>query len=192
MTVDQYNTNLNKFLIDIEKNNRPLAIAAQSSVQQIGNRIFEEGKKTDGSEIGKYSTDPIYKNPKFTPNQNGLIPPTGKTGKDTFKSTGKKHKTKYIEGGTKEYKKLMGQKNDKVYLKDTNALQSDFRKGNTATKINSNLYQIQLDNQSNFEKIDGLNERYGIITDPSTKEVETFERNANLEFQNALEKYELV
>ena len=61
MTVDQYNTNLNKFLIDIEKNNRPLAIAAQSSVQQIGNRIFEEGEKTDGSEIGKYSTDPIYK-----------------------------------------------------------------------------------------------------------------------------------
>jgi hypothetical protein len=66
MTVKEYNANLNRFLASIEKLNVPLGKAVQSSVQQIGNRIFDEGKKSDGSDIGQYSTEPIYVNPKFS------------------------------------------------------------------------------------------------------------------------------
>ena len=191
MTVKEYNANSDRFLVNIEKLNRPFQVAVQSSVQQIGNRIFDEGKKSDGSDIGQYSTEPIYVNPKFTPNDNGIKPTKGKGGQHLFKN-GKEHQTTFIEGGYKDYQKRMGKNNDKVYLKDHNILQSDFRKGNTATKINANKYVIQLDNKENFGKIDGLNERYGMITDPMGQEIETFERNVNLELNNELEKYDLL
>ena len=197
MTVDEYNRNLNNFLSSLEKKNIPLAIATQSSVQEIANRIFNEGKKSDGTDIGQYDNKtPIYKNPLFSPNASGLKPTTGKTGSDTFKN-GKKHKTKYIEGGYKEYKKLIGQKNDKVYLKDTNSLEFDFRKGKTSsgtkpTKINEHSYTIQLDRKENEGKIDGHNEKYGMITDPTKEEVTNFEKIANLEFKNQLGKFNLV
>jgi len=191
MTVKEHNANLNRFLASIEKLNVPLGKAVQSSVQQIGNRIFDEGKKSDGSDIGQYSTEPIYVNPKFTPNDNGIKPTKGKGGQHLFKN-GKEHQTTFIEGGYKDYQKRMGKNNDKVYLKNTNSLQSDFRKGNTATKINANKYTIQLDRKENEGKIDGLNEKYGMITDPMSKEVSDFERNVNLEMNNELEKYGLL
>jgi hypothetical protein len=114
-----------------------------------------------------------------------------KGGQHLFKN-GKEHQTTFIEGGYKAYQGLMGKKNDKVYLKNTNSLQSDFRKGNTATKINANKYTIQLDRKENEGKIDGLNEKYGMITDPMSKEVSDFERNVNLEMNNELEKYGLL
>lgn len=191
MTVKEYNANLDKFLINIEKLNVPLGKAVQSSVQQIGNRIFDEGKKSDSSDIGQYNTtDPLYVNPKLAPNGGAIKPTKGKGGEHLFKN-GKEHKTTYIES-YKAYQGLMGKKNDKVYLKNTNSLQSDFRKGNTATKINANKYTIQLDRKENEGKIDGLNEKYGMITDPMSKEVADFERNVNLELNNELEKYGLL
>lgn len=197
MTVAEYNSSLERFINDLEKNNRPLAVAAQSSVQQIGNRIFDNGKKSDGTDIGQYnSTDPLYINPDKAPNTRKLKPTKGKEGKEgkegkhVFKN-GNVHKTTYVSS-YKDYKGLIGQKNDKVYLKDTNVLEFDFRKGNTATKINTNTYTIQLDKLVNDKKIEGLNEKYGMITDPTKLEVDTFERNANLEFSNMLEKYNLL
>ena len=90
MTVKEYNANLDKFLINIEKLNRPFQLAVQSSVQQIGNRIFENGQKTDGSNIGTYSSEPpIYVNPNFAARKGdiktegggklqGLLPTIGK------------------------------------------------------------------------------------------------------------------
>lgn len=190
MTVAEYNSSLERFINDLEKNNRPLAVAAQSSVGQIANRIFDSGKKTDGTDIGQYnSTDPLYINPDKAPNTRKLKPTKGKEGEHVFKN-GNIHKTTYVPS-YKDYKGLIGQPNDKVYLKDTNVLEFDFRKGNTATKINTNTYTIQLDKIVNDKKIEGLTEKYGVITDPSKLEVDTFERNANLEFSHMLEKYNL-
>jgi len=191
MTTAEYNANLNKFISDLNQNNRPLKRAATSSVQQIGNRIFDEGKKSDGSDIGQYdTTTPLYVNPNTSKNAGRLRPTKGKHGEHLFKS-GKEHKTTYVPS-YKELKNLQGQPSDKVHLRDKYVLESDFRKGNTPTKINSNLYTIQLDRKENFGKIEGINEKYGMVTDPTVQEIEKFEKNVELELLNDMQKAGLI
>lgn len=196
MTVDEYNRNLNKFIGDIVKNNRPFGIAVQSTTQKIASRIFVEGRKSNGAEIGQYnSTTPLYVNPNTSPSKKGISPPKGKEGQTTFKN-GKPHKTTYVES-YKRFRELIGRPTKNINLVLSDDLFSDFRKGASefqakATKINVNQYNIQLDREINGKKIEGLTERFGNITDPMKEEYDGFYKVVDLELRNDLQKYGLT
>jgi len=212
MTVAEYNANLDKFIAAMQNTNRPFAVAVQSSVQQIGNRIFEDGKKTDGSVIGQYnSTTPLYINPKNSPKS---FKPEGKPIKVGTVKKGKRngqdielrntvrlveknvveHKTRWF-ASYKDFRNQIGRRIDFVNLTLSGDFKSDFRKGKAiaqATKIDANKYTIQLDRPLSEKKEEGFTEKYGVIFDPSQKEITEFERNVNLELNNELEKYGLL
>jgi len=198
MTIIQYNVLLNQFSKKIAETNRPFQIGVMTSTQEVANRIFIEGKKSDGSEIGKYnSTNPIYVNPDKMPSSRGIKPTKGKEGRHEFKN-GNPHKTTFVES-YKELKKLLGREYTKVIPILSGDLQSDFRKvsglkANTAkpTRINANTYTIQLDRDINAKKIEGLEEKYGAFSELTKSEIDNFFKIVDLEFQNELQKGGLI
>jgi hypothetical protein len=76
-------------------------------------RIHTDGQASDGSDIGQYSTTPMYVNPLKSP---ASFPPLGKTGRDTFIKSGKPHLTKYFDAGYRAYRQEIGLSADKVVL----------------------------------------------------------------------------
>jgi hypothetical protein len=83
---------------------------ASTALAQLKSRIHEQGKAADGSDIGTYSTKPIYVSVKNNPGRSfGL--PTGKTGRYVFKTgkkAGERHASKYFPGGYNQYKTEIG------------------------------------------------------------------------------------
>lgn len=179
--------------MDLEQKNAPFLIAVQTSVQQIGNRIFVEGKKSDGSPIGSYnSTDPIYLNPNKVPTQRGFSkPPKGKEGQSVFKN-GNTHKTQFFPS-YKDYRTATGREDSFINLVNGGDLQSDFRKAKSGepaepVKVNQNHYRIQLDRDINIKKLEGAESRFGEISDPSQKEVSDFIKINRLELINSFNR----
>jgi len=72
-----------------------LRVAARDSLAEMGPRIFEQGKTPEGSDIGNYSTKPIYINKKQMTSTAG--------GRET-----RGGKTKFFSGGYKQYKQSLG------------------------------------------------------------------------------------
>jgi hypothetical protein len=104
MTTSEYIAKLECFKQKLEQN-RPLAIAALAVHEIRAGRIFTDGIKTDGSQIGEYSTEPIYVNPVTrSPKKFGV---EGKHGDKKFAS-GKPHATRYFAGGYYQYKVAIG------------------------------------------------------------------------------------
>lgn len=86
-------------------------------------RIHEEGKAVNGSNIGRYDTTrELYINPKKAVRNIGQ--PKGKNGQTKFKN-GKPHKTVYNRN-YKDYRNKAGRRIDKVDLNLTGKLQSEF------------------------------------------------------------------
>ena len=194
MTVEEYNKNLQAFMKDLERSNPGFGRAVQSSVQEIGNRIFVEGKNSKGELIGEYNTtDPLYINPKTKSPKS--FPPKGMEGETKFKN-GNSHKTGYFDSYS-DFRKQIGRESKNVNLVLSGDLQSDFRKAKVnspakATKINENYYTIQLDRALNEKKMEGNEKRFGEITTPQAKEVMLFNEIANKEFINSLSKAGLI
>jgi len=76
-------------------------------------RITNEGKASDGGNIGSYSTTPIYVSKDQTPKSFGR--PLGKEFKGKRRSKfasgkhqGQDHKSRYFEGGYKQFKTAIG------------------------------------------------------------------------------------
>lgn len=96
-------------------------------------RIFLEGKDSDGSAIGNYSTKPIYVPVAGTSQvRSSSLKPRGKWAKKgqrnqgTFKN-GKERKSMYLPGGYSEYRKVVGRQNKTVDLNLTGSLLKDIR-----------------------------------------------------------------
>ena len=86
-------------LIDIA-----IKTGAQTIQGEILTRVNERGQAADNSDIGQYSTNPIYVNPNNAPRK---FPTIGKTGKSKF-ADGMPHKTGYFEEGYSEFKTTIG------------------------------------------------------------------------------------
>lgn len=190
MTIKEFQISLEQKIKNIEVISKPLQIAAFDTTTKMAERIFDKGKKTDGGDIGQYSTKPMYLNPDVLRTMNvpaNIGVPRGKTGETKFK-TGKKkgqsHKTKYLAGGYKELRSKLGRQTGFVDLKLSKELQFDF--GTLPRKINELEYQIRLDQLINQEKRGGMEEKYGIIFTPSESEKENFFTVIGYEFRNAL------
>ena len=151
MKGSEYFRKLNKDITQ-EVINKSVQSAAITIVSQMGERIFQEGKATDGSQIGNYDTEKeLYVNPKRAPKS---FPTKGKTGKSKFKN-GEKHKTCYFESYS-AYRKKVGRQSKKVNLVLFGILQSDFVK---APSIKNNYVSVSV-SQNNSDKIDGAESRY--------------------------------
>lgn len=96
--------------------------AADTQHQATTDRIHTNGIASDGSDIGQYSTTPMYINPKNSPS---TFQPVGKTGRDTFIKSGKPHLTRYFDQGYRAYREEIGLPSDKVVL----TLRGDLRDG---------------------------------------------------------------
>ncbi len=126
-------------------------IAAVNSVLVIQKkRIFQEGKASDESKIGKYSTKTISISKK-----------------QQAKNTGKT----YFKGGYREYKTLLGKGSSTVNLRNTDQTMMDLG----TTVVARNQYGIGFNNEFNANKIEWAEEKYGKeIISTTTKEDNTF------------------
>lgn len=82
-------------------------------------RIHTDGKNVAGGNIGKYSTEPIYVNPKKSPKK--FITGGKVDKKSTFKN-GKTRKTKYFANGYKGFRASIGRDANTVNLQLTGSL----------------------------------------------------------------------
>lgn len=206
MTISEYKDRLNDYIKSLETKNRPFEIAVQTITVEIAKRIFSDGLKSDGSNIGQYDTKKsFYINPKKSPRAGaervkgieGLNPPTGKTGKTVF-ADGSKHKTTYVNN-YKEFRNRIGRRIDKVDLKLSGDLFFDWTNSKSlsprnakAIKINANEFVISLNRDVNQKKMENFNHKYGKITSPTTKERKRFNDIANAELINDLKKLGLT
>lgn len=184
MTTKEWIDKQKKLLKDLVEKNKPLEVAAKSVMALQATRIFKEGKKSDGSQIGKYdTTTPFYINPDYSPRASankakGIkgLKRTGKDGESKFKN-GKAHKTSYQKSYS-DFRKNIGRQNTKVDLTLSGDLQSDFRNAQVGSvsvkpkRISASEYQVVIKREINQKKMEGMEDKYGKIT-PMTK----FERS---------------
>src|SRR3990167_4199533 len=186
VTIKEYIVSLDKKVKNIKVFTEPLRMGAFDATQGMSRRIFDEGKRTDGSELTPgYSEKPIYVNPdtlkEMSVPGNIGVPmgkPKGKRkrGETVFKSgkkEGEVHKTKYLQGGYKELRKKIGRQTEYVDLKLSGELRMDFNNDREIAeprKINDLEYQIRLDKPINQDKRGGMEKKYGEIFTLSDQE----------------------
>src|SRR5947199_191521 len=85
--------------------------SAENQLHNSLGRVHTAGIASDGSDIGHYSTRPMYANPANSPTG---FSAEGKTGKTVFAKTGQPHLTRYFAEGYKQYREQMGLPSDKV------------------------------------------------------------------------------
>lgn len=194
LSLDQFNIKLTNFANKIIDANLPLEKAVLDIAPKIADRIFNQGKKTDESQIGQYDTTlEMYINPDAAPRAGankakgiqGLKPTTGKTGKHIFESTGLPHKTTWV-ANYKDLRNRIGRRIDTVNLNYSNDLESDFKTRNPV-KISNHEYVISLKRPLNIKKVEGNEKRFGRTFAVSQKEKQHFIETLNFEI-NALMK----
>jgi hypothetical protein len=153
MTTEQYVNKLRNSIKLLEKDNKPLQMAAFATHETMIDRIFVEGKATDNGQIGKYNTtNAIYINPKNAVKKGGLKV-AGKYGETTFKN-GKKHKTAYVKSYS-DYRGKVGRQNSYVDLVLSGDLNKDYANKGQPIKINNNTFASAVSRDINLKKIDG-------------------------------------
>ena len=89
-----------------------LRTVSTTLLADVKTRIHEQGKASDGTDIGKYSTKPMYVSLKSNIGNAGKFGrPVGKTGKSKFKKgkrAGQDHTSRYFPGGYNEFKTAIG------------------------------------------------------------------------------------
>ncbi len=173
MTTEEFNKSLEKKLLLILKENKPLLLGVRSVMALQSKRIWLDAKNKSGSPIGTYKGGSIYvspKPPKKSKRSFGSFPLKGKGGKTTFKN-GNKHKTGYFESYL-AFKKVIGRnkRTSSVDLLLTGTLSQDWSNSEvvgkaTANKINQHNYNVSL-SQDSIDKVDryGVNEVFGLST----------------------------
>lgn len=115
------------------------------------NRVHNQGKAVDETEIGKYSVKPMYINPNNSPNK---FSGKGKYGESKFKN-GNEHKTRYFEDGYKGFRNINGRDTSKVNLQLTGSLKEAFQIFEQGNEISLGFE----DAKSEIRK--GLEKKYG-------------------------------
>lgn len=157
MTTKEFITKQRKKLNAIQKENKPLAIAATSIHSKQVQRVFEEGKNSKGTKIGIYdSSNSLYVNPKNAPRS---VPLKGKTGRTAFKS-GKRHVTGYFPS-YKAFRQQQGRPTSFVNLTLFGRLKSDYSR--PPQRVNVHRYIAGVNGVENTNKIKGVEDKYGRV-----------------------------
>lgn len=134
---------------------KALEVAALDTHTIMADRIFNQGKAADGSEIGKYNaTDPIYVNPRNSPRKFGG---QGKDG-DTRKKNGSSYKTKFFKS-YQDFRAAIGRETAHVNLDLSGMLRSDFIAG--LRKKSANEWIVSLKRKNNSNKAAGAETHFG-------------------------------
>jgi len=163
----------------LAKENLPLKIAATSVHADRINRIFHVGLNSNAGRIGTYDTTR-----ELWVSDDQLRRAGTHRGK-----TGKRIKTSYYPN-YKDLKKQQGFRNDRVNLRMTNNLQSEFANKNissssnsvpknaTPIKVNKNKYVERIDNDG---KLKGIEAKYGDVFGFTKGEINKFYKVYNAE-----------
>jgi len=178
-------TNFVKRQSFLRKDNLPLKIAAQSIHALRIRRIFHVGLNSSAGQIGSYNTTTELWVSDDQLRRAGTH--RGKTGKPT--------KTSYYKS-YKELKAQQGFGNDRVNLRMTNNLQSEFANTNISAssnsvpnnaspiKVNVNKYIERIDNEG---KLKGIDARYGDVFGFTKGEITKFYKTYNEEATKILQ-----
>jgi hypothetical protein len=178
MTTQEYIDSMRAKLGDL-KTSKVLGIAANSTNTMVAKRIFIDGLNAEGTSIGSYNTtDELYVNPKNAPKN---FATKGKNGDSKFEN-GNSHKTGYFKSYS-EYRQKVGRKVDKVNLNLFGILQSDFSKA--LIQVSNFLFVAKV-SDSNANKIEGNEGRFGKIFSFTQKEKERFIETMEFESIEAL------
>lgn len=149
MVVKGYDDLLNQVNTMIRNKNAGIA-AVNSVLAAQKKRIFGQGKASDNSQIGRYSTKA-----------------TSISKKQQAKQTGKT----YFKGGYREYKSLIGKGSSFVNLRNTDQMQMDLG----TQVIGNNEFAIGFTNDFNADKMEWMEAKYGKnISDTTNKEDDLF------------------
>jgi hypothetical protein len=153
-------------------------LGAQETHRQMGNRIFNEGKNSNGQSIGKYnSTDPIYVNPRNSPKG---FTPAGKPGSRVKKAS---RQSKWF-ASYRAYRAAIGRETSTVNLTLFGLLKSDFT---SPVQGRGTEYVSVLKNVVNQRKKAGLEKKFGAKIFASTKgERELFRKLTGQEFNRLM------
>ncbi|REK33193.1 MAG: hypothetical protein DWQ44_09000 [Bacteroidetes bacterium] len=196
MTIDEYIAKIDRKFQYREQLVKPFTTAVLSTVAKQAKRIFSDGIKSNGSDIGQYDTKrPLYINPNESPRagatrvSQGLHPTQGKHGDHTFKN-GKVHKTTYVNN-YKDLRNRIGRRIDKVNLTLTNDMFSDLCNAQSPSKaapdrISDAEYHLKFKRTHNAEKWEGLEKKYGKIGDLTAQEKEAFFKSIDFNFRKYL------
>ena len=154
LTAQQFSAKLMEKIKLLSKENYPLKVAAQTVHALRIRRIFHVGLNASAGRIGTYnSTRELWASDRQL-RRRGTH--KGKTGKAI--------KTSYYRS-YKDLKAQQGFRNDRVNLRMTNNLQSEFANTNIAANSDAvpiNADPIKVSNQKYIERIDNLDKLRGI------------------------------
>jgi hypothetical protein len=128
--------------LQIENLRKAMETGARDILPDVARRVFTDGKATDGSDIGAYSTKPIYISKKNSPRSAGIV----------------KKKTLFFPGGYKQFKSDIG-RGDEVNLKVFGRLQTDYL--TPLKKDTPEGLSFELKEAANAEKKEGNEKRFG-------------------------------
>lgn len=220
MTTEEWIAKQRRLITELKTKNAPLELAARSTMALQAHRIFIDGENSSGGSIGQYDSEhPIYVNPEYAPRKtadkikgiDGLLPTRGNPsasliedteGEHTFiaatahrgvKGTkaGDTHRTTWVKS-YKEFKRRIGQKNDKVRLHLSGDFESDFRNAPVDSaavnpkKISVNEYQTVLKRDENVDKLRGLTVRFGVFSNLTKFERSEFLRVNSFELRKLM------
>lgn len=191
----------------LKAHEKALFLAASTTHAAQLDRIFNEGKKSDGSPIGTYSAKPMLatkdqfrKTSAFKATQiesqeisytkKGKVRKGKKSKKDMYiafpnKKTGKKNKAvpvMFLEDGYKQLRQIQGYESSFVNLKYEGRLQSSYRSG--LRPISKAEYSAGINNQFDAKKVGWMEEKYGKIFHLTKEERELFYKTYQDELNN--------
>lgn len=133
-------------------------------------RVFNDGKKGDGSKIGTYSTEPMYASKKAFKKQ-GAFKGQGKNSKKQSFKNKKPRKSMYLQQGYKQLKQVQGYESGFVNLTYSADLRNDFA---SKLAIEGESVVLRLSREINKKKSEGLTEKYGSTLLKHTKSERDF------------------
>ena len=178
-TVDGYNNKLKKQLTKLNSG-ALVEIAARTSMVEQVKRIFDKGGNSAGGQIGSYNTkDELWIDDSKLPSTPTHVGKTGKT-----------IKTSYYPS-YKAMRAQQGRKTNVVNLTLFGRLRSEYSNSPVGaanpTKISKLVYVSKLQTKENKSKKAGMEDKYGEIFDLTTKEVEVFRKELDLQFKQLMD-----
>lgn len=169
-TVDQWIAKMDTRLKELS-DDKLMIPCIQGTIAEYIPRIFDAGIKSDGTDIGEYSTKPTVISSENSPQKfkDETFVPFSKAKRQT---TGKKgFYGKEFEGGYKEFKSFIG-RGSRVNLRLFNNLQSDAASVFLVKENGGIAYKLK--REENGNKREWMEKKYGKIFDLTAKEKEQY------------------
>lgn len=162
---------------------RIVTTAAFAVLAELIDRIFREGKDSNGGKIGDYSTDEIWIKIPYSGVNNSRLKKKGKPkGKD--KKAKETKSTMYFNGGYADFRKKVGRQNSTVDLNLSGELAR-----NVIVAKKSDSIVIGISTYENAKKANSLEEKYKKnIFSLTNEEKSLFLRIVNREIEELLNK----